>query len=236
MWPPAPTGRDPLELALVAAENSILRLHQAGSDVEAAQMAAGESVFWLVSADEELRRRRSSYEAERTSDGQGKILLGLRHVRNYVAHQPLVVVRNGGKPFFTSSWSPDVHGEPTGIFYISPGPIWPPAGDLPGPAQTKSTPAGAFRMDCKLEFDRSLALRPCVSTLSGALEWCWWALGLWEGPDAALDASSVSSSARPCPDCAGPVQRREYGGESSTPGRRTFRCSTATCPRYIAAT
>jgi len=223
-----PETRDPLELAIVAAEAAQQRANRFSQQYEQAHIALGEALFWLCSADDELKKRQGVkiYKEARAADPRGRQLLGIHHIRNFVAHEPLPVAHDGSKPFLVASWDESVHGKKEGVLYISPPFVWPEGRLLPCRSDSDRT-----KLDYKRAYDDLLAGQNCNGAVGAGVDWCWWGLGLWEGADAITESCCASTYDRPCPDCGGRVQIRHYDDTTSTPGRRTFWCVTRSCKR-----
>lgn len=63
---------------------------------ENAQFFAGTAVFWACALDELLAGELAGYKTHRNSDHDGRVILGLRFVRNGIAHGPVYAVESRG--------------------------------------------------------------------------------------------------------------------------------------------
>ena len=85
--------------------------------------SAAETVWWVCAIDEQLdgnggsRRQVTQYARERDADDNGKVIPGLRWVRDRHTHQLPLTTERDETPFLNSG---------RGVIFISPGFIWRP--------------------------------------------------------------------------------------------------------------
>lgn len=95
-------------------------------DVDGVGIAAVDFVNWACAVDERLRKTATDdYEKRRDQDPKGRVLPGLRFVRDRHMHQVVVSTDVDRRSFFDPP--------PGAIFYISAGIIWRAAAELPVP-------------------------------------------------------------------------------------------------------
>ena len=229
------SSRDPVELAVVGAQRALRRLAVAAAshprDFEVAHIAACEAVLSLVIVDDVLRgpstnpEQRVQYEQDRQQDTEGEQLLGLRHIRNFIAHQPVLVAHSGAKPFWIPAWDEKVHGpKPSGAIYLSSPFVWPPAAAVP-------LHGGSYlHKKAYAIYSNKLAGENATRAIAAAIHWCWWRVGIWEGPTADSPAgTSIRVSRRRCDRCGGSLQERLYPDTGPFADRVTFWCISRDC-------
>jgi hypothetical protein len=115
-------GGDPSALlkATFAAYKRAARRHEdtvglpGGSEAKIYTSLA-EALFWAVTLDEMLDAQDRSYRLRRAGDSRAKFFLGLRLVRNQLAHAVGPVTARGRAPFFVKGG---------GLFHLGEGWIW----------------------------------------------------------------------------------------------------------------
>lgn len=90
-------------------------------------VAATEALHWACALDEQLRKDVPGYAARRDHDEEGRVLPGLRHVRDRAMHQVVVG---------TSQDTRSLYNPRRGVLHIASSyPIWTPTATLPRPAK-----------------------------------------------------------------------------------------------------
>lgn len=88
-------------------------------------VAATEALHWACALDEQLQREDRDYEARRNQDPEGRVLPGLRHVRDRAMHQVIIGATEDMRPFLKPR---------QGVVHIASSyPIWVPTESLPKP-------------------------------------------------------------------------------------------------------
>jgi hypothetical protein len=86
-------------------------------------VAATEALHWACALDEQLRDEEPGYESRRDQDQEGRVLPGLRHVRDRAMHQVIIGTAEDNRSFFKPR---------NGVLHIaSSAPIWAPTETLP---------------------------------------------------------------------------------------------------------
>ncbi|WIB16294.1 hypothetical protein DEJ34_03935 [Curtobacterium sp. MCPF17_050] len=77
-------------------------------------VALGTAAFWAAALDEQLMRTYGAdYDAVRDADEQGRVLPGIRLVRNGITHGAVIAVRQAGFSWpltFPIDWGPSIYG------------------------------------------------------------------------------------------------------------------------------
>jgi hypothetical protein len=90
-------------------------------------VAATEALHWACSLDEQLGKDDTGYAARRAPDDEGRVLPGLRHVRDRAMHQVVVGTSQDTRSFYKPR---------RGVLHIASSyPIWTPRSTLPKPAK-----------------------------------------------------------------------------------------------------
>lgn len=63
-------------------------------------VAATEALHWACALDEQLRDEEPGYESRRDQDQEGRVLPGLRHVRDRAMHQVIIGTAEDNRSFF----------------------------------------------------------------------------------------------------------------------------------------
>lgn len=90
-------------------------------------VAATEALHWACALDEQLSKEVAGYDSRRDQDDEGRVLPGLRHLRDRAMHQDIVGTAQDTRSFYKPR---------RGLFHIASSfPIWTPAAALPRPAK-----------------------------------------------------------------------------------------------------
>lgn len=90
-------------------------------------VAATEALHWACALDEQLGRDDAGYKTRRDAGDEGRVLPGLRHVRDKAMHQVVVGTSEDTRSFFKPR---------RGVLHIASSfPIWTPTAILPSPAK-----------------------------------------------------------------------------------------------------
>lgn len=88
-------------------------------------VAATQALHWACALDEQLRDEAAGYETRRNRDLDGRVLLGLRHVRDRAMHQVIIGTAEDTRSFFKPR---------RGVLHIASSyPVWAPTHTLPKP-------------------------------------------------------------------------------------------------------
>lgn len=87
-------------------------------------VAATEALHWICSLDEQLEKESTGYKSRRNQNTDGRVLLGLRHVRDRAMHQVVICTAQDARSFFNPARGGVVH-------IASSYPIWTPTEMLP---------------------------------------------------------------------------------------------------------
>lgn len=86
-------------------------------------VAATEALHWACALDEQLREEQSDYKSRRDHDPEGRVLPGLRHIRDRAMHQVVVSTAQDTRSFYKPR---------SGVVHIaSSPPVWTPSATLP---------------------------------------------------------------------------------------------------------
>lgn len=84
-----------------------------------------EALHWACALDEQLRAEDAAYQARRDQSPEGRVLPGLRHVRDRAMHQVIIGTAQDSRSFFKPR---------RGVLHIASSyPIWAPTVSLPSP-------------------------------------------------------------------------------------------------------
>jgi hypothetical protein len=94
MTTPRPTPMRDLALRGLIDATAVLDGEVSGNEL----IAIGQAAFWACAVDEHMRDHiaKEAYESRRQADPNGRVLPGLRFIRNAVAHGAVVVTRSSG--------------------------------------------------------------------------------------------------------------------------------------------
>ncbi len=117
-------------------------------------ISAVDFVNWTCALDELLAENDLGYASRRDSDPDGRVIVGLRYVRDRHMHQVVVSMRGDGVSFF-AAFPPR----------LSAGVVWRPANEMAQPVGKHATTANVRRA----AYDQHLQMRPAWVSLAAAL-------------------------------------------------------------------
>jgi hypothetical protein len=86
-------------------------------------VAATEALHWACALDEQLQKEDPGHGSRRDQDQDGRVLIGLRHVRDRAMHQVIIGTAEDNRTFYKPR---------RGLLHIaSSAPVWAPTGTLP---------------------------------------------------------------------------------------------------------
>lgn len=150
-------------------------IHRAAQD-DAFESWTGavEGAWWALALDDALENHLNRiYKEARDADADGRVVKGMRWLRNRHAHDILLTASGGAKkPFFVPPGG-------KGIFYISPSNRWMKSEDIIGNRPDRSA---SIRPD----YDQHVAGMPLDMSLSHALRWFDTVFAASKFPDAPI--------------------------------------------------
>ena len=143
---------------LTAVERHLQVRQRHPMDVELTNISAVEAVNWICALDERLEVTDPSgqYRPQRDADERGRVVLGVRYVRDRHMHQVVVSAKHDGVDFF-ASFPPQ----------LSAGVVWRPAVDMPG----SDKPNSAENVRRRLAYERYLQHQATWHALNASGLW-----------------------------------------------------------------
>ncbi len=130
--------------------------HSTMQDEDSMIISAVDFVNWACALDEVLRETDPGYAQRRDADSDGRVLPGLRYVRDRHMHQVVVSMRGDGVAFF-GAFPPS----------FSAGVVWRPASEIAAPTGRHATAPSVQQR--RTVYEQNLQIQPAWIGLRAAL-------------------------------------------------------------------